>query len=491
MLDVAVIGGGISGMTAAYSLGRRGYRVAVLERQARVGGNAVSEQFEGFLMEHGPSTVNVDAPAAVGLSRELELDGQRCGLGAGVRRRYLVSRGALRGIPVHPLGFLCSGYLSLGARLRLMAEVMVPPRRAAEAEETVFAFSARRFGAEFAARVIDPMVGGLYAARASEASVAALFPKLVDLERRHGSVIGGILHRRRGGALMPGSRLFSWRDGIGALPRALAGRLGAAVRTGIAVRRIERRPGAFRLDAGAAGCLDARAVIIATQPHVAARMLDGIDGPAAAAAAAIHAPPLAVVFLGFRRQDVDHPLDGLGFLAAEGERRALNGAQFCSTMFPRRAPAGAVAVAGYFGGARAPELARASAGELVDIARREFRDLIGARGQPRVARVRHWPLGLPQYRLGHQDRVTALATASHRQPGLFLTGNYLTGLSLAACVAQAEESAMRVHQFLKSQDCFRRATAWQGEIIADGGSRLIVAHRRHEDEMDTLSLSQI
>ncbi|MEK7246405.1 MAG: protoporphyrinogen oxidase, partial [Pseudomonadota bacterium] len=336
MLDVAVIGGGISGMTAAYCLGRRGHRVIVLERQTHVGGNAVSERSEGFLMEHGPSTVNADSPAAVGLSRELGLEGQRCALGDGVRRRYLVSRGALRGIPVHPLGFLCSDYLSLGARLRLMAEVIVPRRRDTEAEETVSAFSARRFGAEFAARVIDPMVGGIYAARASEASVAALFPKLVELERRHGSVTGGIIHRRRRGASMPGSRLFSWRDGIGELPRALAARLGEVVRTGVAVRRIERHRDGFRLDVGAAGGLDARTVLIATQPHVAAQMLDGIDGPAAAAAAEIDAPPLAVVFLGFRRQDVDHPLDGLGFLVAEDERRTLNGAQFCSTMFAGR-----------------------------------------------------------------------------------------------------------------------------------------------------------
>ncbi len=451
MFDVAIIGGGISGMTAAYGLRRRGHRVIVLERQAHVGGNAVSERLGGFLMEHGPSTVNADSPAAVGLSRDLGLDEGRCDLGEGVRRRYLVSRGALCGIPVHPLGFFASDYLSLGARLRLMAEVMVPRRRDTEAEETVAAFAARRFGAEFAARVVDPMVGGIYAARANEASVAALFPKLVGFERRYGSVTGGILRRRRRGAAMPGSRLFSWRDGIGALPRALAARLGETVRTGVAVRCIERRTGAFQLDLGMAGRLDARAVMIATQPHVAARMLDGIDGPAADAAAAIDAPPLAVAFLGFRRQDVDHPLDGLGFLAADGERRTLNGAQFCSTMFPGRAPQGTVALAAYFGGARAPSFGRLPAHELLDLARRELRDLIGARGQPMAAHVRHWPLGLPQYRVGHRDRVAALASASDRQPGLFLTGNYFTGPSVAACVAEATEAAVRVDRYLESQ----------------------------------------
>jgi len=345
---------------------------------------------------------------------------------------------------------LCSNYLSIGAKLRLLAEVAVPPRRGAEmGEETVAAFAARRFGAEFAARVIDPMVGGIYAARASETSAAALFPGLTELERRHGSVTAGILYRRRRGGAMPGSRLFSWRDGIGALPRALARRLGGAVRTGVAVRRIERRAGAFRLDAGPSGCLDARAVVIATPPQVAAAMLDRVDGLAAAAAARIEAPPLAVVFLGYRRQDVAHPLDGLGFLAAEDERRTLNGVQFSSTMFPGRAPRGSVALTAYFGGARAPDVARAPVAELIHLADRELRELIGACGRPLLAKVRHWPIGLPQYRVGHRSRVATLREASLRHPGLFVTGNYFSGPSVAACVAQSLEITARVRQFLE------------------------------------------
>lgn len=449
MLDVAVIGGGVSGMAAAYSLRSRGHSVVVLERQARVGGNAVSERCQGFLMEHGPSTVNAGAAAAVELSRELGLDDQRCDLGQGVRRRYLVSGGSLCGISVHPLGFLGSDYLSVGARLRLMAEIMVPCRRDTETDdETVAAFCARRFGAEFATRVIDPMVGAIYAARASDVSVAALFPKLVDLERRHGSVTGGVIRLRRDGGAMPGARLFSWRGGIGALPNAFAIRLGGVARTGVAVRRIECGPGAFWLDAAEAGRLCARAVVIATQPHVAAQLLDGVDAPAAEAAAAIDSPPLAVAFLGFWRRDVEHPLDGLGFLAAEDERRTLNGAQFCSTMFPGRAPEDSVALAAYFGGARAPDIARAPAGELLELARREFRELIGARGRPVVARVRHWPLGLPQYRLGHRERAATLSETSRRRPGLFVTGNYFNGPSIAACLAQALETAAGVHRFL-------------------------------------------
>lgn len=447
MIDVAVIGGGVSGLAAAYELRCRGYGVTVLERQARPGGNAVSERFGGFLMEHGPSTMASESESARDLSRRLGLEAGRRDLGDGVRRRYLVGGGALQGIPVDPFGFLRADYLSLGARLRLVTEFAVP-RGPAGREETVAEFCARRFGREFVDRVIDPLIGGIYAGRADRLSAAAAFPRLVALERECGSITFGMLRARWRGGRMPGSRLFSWADGIGALPRALAARLGEAVRTGVAVRRVRPVPGGYRIDAGPAGSFTARAVVVATQPHVAARLLEGVDAAAADAAGGIAAPPLAVAFLGYRRQDVGHPLDGLGFLVPRAEGRSITGAQFCSTMFPGRAPAGHVAIAGYFGGDRAPELALTPGPELIDLARAEYRDLLGAKGEPVVARVRHWPRGLPQYGLGHGERVAALASLGERRPGAYVTGNYLAGPSVAVCLGQALETAAEVDRHL-------------------------------------------
>ncbi len=442
MIDVAVIGGGVSGLATALELKRRGLAVTVLERQTRAGGNAVSERFGGFLMEHGPSTVNAGARAAGDLSRALGLEDRRCDLGAGVRRRYLVKDGSLRAISVHPLGFLFSDYLSWKARARLAAELAVG--RGAGADETVARFCTRRFGAEFTASVIDPLVGGLYAGRASELSMAAVFPRLIEMEERHGSIALAVLRRRLAGGTMPGRRLFSWRGGIGTLPRTLAAALGDTVRTGIAVRKVVRHAGGFVVDAAAAGKLHARGVVLATQPHVATQLLAPLDGEAAEAAGGISAPPLAVAFLGYRRDQVAHPLDGLGFLAAEGEGRHLAGAQFCSTMFPGRAPAGHVSLAAYVGGARAPERAGLAAEDIAELAHEEFRDLLHVKGRPVVARVRQWPLGLPQYRLGHGRRVETLRGLHDRVPGLFVTGNYLSGPSIGACLDEAQATATLV-----------------------------------------------
>lgn len=450
-VDVAIIGGGVSGLATAYDLQRQGFRVVVLERQARAGGNAVSERTGGFLMEHGPSTVNAATGEALDFSRELGLDGMRCELGDGVRRRYLVNDGALNAISIHPFGFLTSGYLSLPGRLRMMAEITMPRRRGGE-EETVAQFCTRRFGTEFTHRVMEPLVGGLFAGRASELSVSAVFPALKRLELEHRSITLGMLRRRRQSGQMPGRRLFSWQNGIGSLPRSLAAYLGGAVQTGIVVHRILHHGGGFRIVTGSNGTIHATAVVIATQPHIAAQLLEPVDADAAVAAGAIDAPPLAVVFAGYRREQVAHPLDGLGYLAAPGEGRELSGVQFCSTMFPGRAPEGHVAIAGYIGGARAPELARLPADELAGLARREFAELIGAKGDPVVTRVRHWPLGIPQYRLGHGDRIDCLSELGQRVPGLFMTGNYFRGPSVAMCLANARDTAFNVDGYLAGLD---------------------------------------
>ncbi len=446
-LDAVIIGGGVSGLAAAYDLKRSGHEVVVLERQANTGGNAVSEQLGGFLMEHGPSTMNAHIPEAGRLSSELGLDATRCELGAGVRHRYLVAEGRLAAIPMGPFGLLTAGYLSPGAKIRLLMEFLLP-HRSDSGDETVMSFCTRRFGAEFAERVIDPLVAGIYAGRADDISVSAIFPKLVALEKKYGSVSLGVMHKRREGGKMPGSRLFSWAGGMATLPKALSHRLGDAVKTGVAVRKFTRQPGGLKVDLGAAGSLSARAVIVATQPHVAARLIADVDAVGAETADGIKAPPMAVVFLGYPRRGVSHPLDGLGFLTSEAENRGLLGAQFCSTMFPERAPEGHVAISAYVGGARAPDMARLPAPDLVKLARTELRELIGAEGDPTVMRVRHWPLGLPQYGLGHLELVENLRTAASRQAGLYFTGNYFEGPSVATCLNVAKRTARVAGEYL-------------------------------------------
>ena len=355
--DVAVIGGGISGLATAYALRQRGHRVAVLERQVRTGGNAISERIGGFLMEHGPSSLSAAMPEAQALTQALGLDSERSELSPEVRYRYLMRGQRLYRIRAHPLGFATSNYLPPSARLRMLAEFLVPAK-AGGPEETVGQFWSRRFGRQFAELVIDPLVGGLFAGAAAELSMPAVFPALLKMEQRFGSVSRAVLAKRRAGGRMPGRRLYSWQDGMQSLPDALRTALGETVKLGVAVRRIRPMASGYRIECGA-GTVQTQCVVLATQPHVAAMLLEGLDADGAEAAASIDAPPLATVFLGYRRAQVAHALDGLGYLAPSTERHALSGALFASSMFARRAPEGHVALSAYLGGAGAPDLAQA------------------------------------------------------------------------------------------------------------------------------------
>ncbi len=461
--DVAIIGGGISGLATAQSLREKGLRVAVLERQVRAGGNAVSERIGGFLMEHGPSSLNAGSPVALQASHKLGLDAKRCDLGAGVRQRYLVRDGRLHGISVRPLGLFASNYLSLAGRTRLLIEPLVPARRGG-ADESVAAFFTRRFGREFAERLVDPLVGGLFAGDAGSLSLKAAFPRMAKMEASHGSILVAAAKARMAARSMPGRRLFSWRDGVGSLPKTLAAGLGSALHTGVAVRRLRQAGRRWRVETARQGTIDAGAVVIATQPHVAAGLVESLQPVSCEALAAIAAPPLAVVFLGYTRRHISHPLDGLGYLTPSSEQRLVSGVLFCSTMFAGRAPEGQVALAAYVGGRRAPQAAALPERDLIDLVEGELHDLVGAVGPPTVARVRHWSRGIPQLDLGHGARMADIHMALTEHPGLFLSGNYFDGVSVTACLERAGETAEQVAGYLMEAG---RDEVWMQESFAD------------------------
>ena len=448
MRDVVVIGGGVSGLAAAHALARRGVDVQLLERQVCVGGNARSQAFDGYLMELGPTTLNAAFAPAMEVVQELGLGKSRVGLGAGVRKRYLRDGEKLFGISTHPLGFFLSPYLSLRARASLIAEIL-RPAKTGKAEETVHQFVSRRFGPEFADKVLEPMAAGIFMGDSHRLSIGGAFPKLAQMEARHGSVVRGVLAARRGQE--PGRQLFSWPGGIGSLPAALASRLGERVQIGAAVRKIRRHKRGFEIETAQSGTLSARAIIIAVQPHVAAALLEDVDATTSMAAGAIEAPPVGVVFFGFERAQVAHPLDGLGFLSTRRQGDLITGTQFCSTMFPGRAPRGHVSIACYIGGARNPDLARAPGPEIISQVQEELSGLLGISRAPRVARVHFWPRGLPQYNLGHGARQETLGASHLRVPGLFVTGNYLNGVSVSNCLHQAGVVAKQVATWLGRQ----------------------------------------
>jgi oxygen-dependent protoporphyrinogen oxidase len=430
---------------------RQGHEVVVLDRGAVPGGRIRTEQRAGFLVEHGPNSMISPAPGAEHLITSLGLSGERIDKGSGVRHRYLVRDGHAHALPLDPLGFFSSGFFSLRGRLRMLAEPFV---RRGPQDESVADFVRRRFGRELLDYVFDPLVGGIYAGNPENLSMAALLPRLKQLEQHYGSVVRGVAAKALSGMdprFDPRHRnLFSFRQGMASLPQQLAATLGPRLWSGVRVEGLRAEAGGgFQLslrDGDSDTSLRVDGVVVALPAYAAARVLAPLEPSVADGLAAIDHPPLVVVALGYRRAQIAHPLDGLGVLTPTVERRKILGFLFSSTLFAQRAPEDHVLLTAYVGGARQPELAQLPREDLIAMVRAEAADLLDAKGDPVFDSLRYWRQSLPQPDLGHARRIAALRTLEEEYPGLVVTGNYVAGVSTAACIDAAIAAAGRIPQ---------------------------------------------
>ncbi len=440
---VAVLGGGITGLTAAWYLRRAGIPVVVFEAGGAPGGVVGSVRDGAWLCETGPNTLFESTPEIGSLIDQLGLGPRRIEAAPAARVRYVVRGGVPVALPDSPLKFAASPLLSWPAKLRLLREPFI--RRAAEeADESVAAFVTRRLGPEFLDYIVNPFVAGVFAGDPAALSVRQAFPKLAALEREHGSLVRGAWARRNASA-GPRGAMISFPDGLAEIPRALARALEPDLRLHHRVTAVQRTGSLWRISLGAGPPLTEAfsAVVCALPPDVLAR-LPFIDAPGAAALAQIRAipqPPVASVFLGYRREAVAHPLDGFGLLTPAVERRRILGTLFSSTLFPGRAPAGHVALTTFVGGTRQPELAQEDDATLLATVQEELRLLLGVQGAPALARIQRWPRAIAQYVTGFQAFKDACTTAERSNPGLFIGGTACDGVSLSHCLAAGRRLA--------------------------------------------------
>jgi protoporphyrinogen/coproporphyrinogen III oxidase len=463
---VVVVGGGVTGLGAAWTLHRAGVPVVVLEAGEEVGGAVRSERTpEGLVLELGPQTLSIRGGELAEVLEMLEDAGAGSLVEASTAgaRRYVVHRGALVPLPHGPRSFLASPLLSAGAKVRLLGEPFrrgAPPDRA---EESVASFVRRRFGPEVLERLVDPFVSGVWAGDPEALMMGEILPKLVAFEREHGSVARGVLGLRRrggrgGGVDPPAGRILSYAEGLQVWPRAVAALVAAGgrdeagrevcgeVHTGAPVFRVQRRGDAWEVEWGGAapGELRARGVVLALPPAVLGRLLESLDPEAARALAGIPVAPVAVVHLAWPRDQLAHPLDGFGMLAPSAEQRRILGSLWPTSVFSGQGPAELALTVNFVGGARFPERVALPDDALVELVRVELADLLGARGAPTLTRVTRWTGGIPQYVRGHAARVRAAEAAEGRLPGLALAGNWRSGVSLGAAWASGVAAAKRV-----------------------------------------------
>ena len=451
--SVAVVGAGAAGLAAAWTLVRAGVAVTVYEAAGRAGGVIRTERHDGWLVEHGPNSLATIPTAVEPLFAEAGLDRLLVQPGREARRRYVVRDGRPVAVPGSPLAFLRTPLLSGAAKRRLLREPFAPPRTEG-GEESVAAFARRRLGPEVESRMIDAVVGGIYAGDPERLSLRHAFPALHALERDHGSLLRGLLRglRRgagRGRAAARGRRIQSFADGMEVLPRTLAAALGERLRLAARVAALRRRPDGWEVEMALAGDVVRRerhdAVLWSAPAHaLAALELPGADADAVARIAAVAYAPVAVLALGFRREDVAHPLDGFGMLVPAAEGRRVLGAIFSSTLFPGRAPSGHVALTVIAGGRRRAEDAALSTPALTEHVMRDLRELLGARGEAVFRAHVRWPRAIPQYELGY-GAVHAAADRLERQlPGLLFAGSWRHGVAVGDALSSGIGAAQRL-----------------------------------------------
>ena len=363
------------------------------------------------------------------------------------RRRFLYRNGRLHRLPENPAAFLASPVLSLPGRFRVLWEPFARTRP--DGDETIRAFAARRIGAEAADVLVDSMVSGVFGGDARMLSLRASFPKMWEMETAHGSLVRAMLARRgqrpgESSSVTPRGRLTSFVGGVQDLVNALTTSLSPGVRTNTRVTSLARRGACWQVGLLNGEVLDADAVVLAGGAAPSAAIVAGLDASLAATLAAIPSAPLAVVALGFDCRTLDHPLDGFGFLVPRGEELPLLGALWDSSIFPNRAPEGFALVRVMLGGARDPERVAEEDDQLVSTAREGLATTMGLRTAPVWMRVIRYATGIPQYTVGHLERVAAIDAVLNRLAGLFVTGNSYRGVSINACVTDAKAVAGRV-----------------------------------------------
>jgi oxygen-dependent protoporphyrinogen oxidase len=459
---VVVIGGGIAGLAAAYFLREAPCRVTVLEGSQRLGGKLSVSEIAGVAVDEGAEALLARRPEGTGLAAAAGLGGKLVWPGTTAARIW--SRGEMRplprrqllGVPADLAELAGSGLVSSAGMARARQDLGLPATER-DGDVPVAGFVAARFGQEVVDRLVDPLLAAVYAGRSEELSFEATLPALAAESRKHAALseaAGALLPDPAGpepGPAAPPPVFTTLAGGLGTLPAAVAAASGAAVRTGAMVRGLARTAVGWRLTVGSRHdeeYLAADAVILAVPASPAARLLAGVHGAAAAAAALRGIPyaSMAIVTLAYLPEAFPGPLEGSGYLVPAADGRPVKAVTFSTVKWPhlRDAGAGLVIVRCSLGRVGEEGLLQSGDSELASLAAADLAAATGARGAPAATRVTRWGGGLPQYTVGHLDRVARIRSAVAAQPGLAVCGAAYDGIGIPACVSTAQAAAAQI-----------------------------------------------
>ena len=473
MKKIGIIGGGISGLVAAFLLKRRGFEVTLFEKSGRVGGNIQTVEIDGFRVEYAPNSL-LKSPRLVDLIKALNLESEVVAANSLNKKRYVLQNGALKSLPMSVLKMAADDYFSLKARLRLVREPFV--RTKSPENESVAAFFERRLGGEIVTRAADPFIAGIYAGNPENLSIRAAFPRLYELEKTHGSLFVGSLFSKTEKADKNFPRTFSFENGVQTLTDKLAESLGECVKLNTEVKSIEKSSGgkivlrterghsvrnnlnndlnaqkdssAFSDEADRVSALRCDALIISMPAESAAKLIENLDEHLSEKLKSVYYPPIAMVFFGVKKETVEKNLDGFGFLVPSSEKRKILGTIWNSAVFENRAPDGYHLLTTFVGGARNAEIYEKSDAGLLEIVDAELQSILGLQAKPAFTHIKRWRKAIPQYELGYEKIVQSIEDFEKSHRGIHFCSNFYKGISVGDCVKNAYRTAEEIEELL-------------------------------------------
>lgn len=448
---VVVIGAGISGLTSAYLLSKKGFNIRILEKKSEVGGSIESLTEKGFLFDRGPNSALETTPVISQLVEELNLKGELLYANKAANKRYILRNNELHALPMSPPALVKTKLFSAKAKFRLLAEPFIGKSNDGY-YQSLAEFVRRRLGQEFLDYAINPFVAGVYAGRPEDLSVKSAFPKLYALEEKYGGLIIGTIRsirerKKRAEKSKQSAKMLSFKSGMIALPKAIANYFGDKLILSAEVVSVDKTADGYIVsyrhkEMDEAIVCDA---VLSTVPsYVAGDLFSKFDTGFKTHCDSIYYPPVLVYFLAYNKKDIKQPLDGFGFLIPEKEKKSFLGALWSSVIFPFRADDNFATFTLFIGGSRNPDFVKEDRNKLLDRVRNEFEELMKINGKPVYSSHRFWEKAIPQYNIGYIEHERFFDEFEKQNPGLFISGNFRGGISVGDCIKNAELVAEKI-----------------------------------------------